>query len=492
MGLNAVFFLFILFRRFSRHRFFIQKDAARERFQSTVEDFAGGNLSLVEAAKVLSLASGAAEKEAIYQLIERRTRPETAERFSELLYLLGYVEAWAKAAFGKKTGQQLLELALKKSARVSAALKRPNVLERIRALRVFSVTRAIAVAHLGKLAPHFAQPFLAKALEDPAVEVRRVAVASMGRNRFPEAVPLLVSELVRAIEQGNDVSLRTMKAALIQYRLEDLADFIEHIRHTERRGRFFVIDSIRQICERAASEGRLSKNDFPPALYDLLLRQCAEDEFEDVRARTSAIICYFRDERAVAVLRRLTRDENEFVRLHAVRSCADPYFVDLIPDLVSRLTDKKWRVREAAVRTLNRMGYEAREQLYRFFIECTDRFASEQISEELQRMGVLSELVATIAQGGDSALLAQSVADKLVSLGKTSVLLSTMAISDSSSACVALMDALAANPGTEYMQLLREFSESRTGQVQTKAKQILRRLSGQSSSSAISATGGAS
>jgi hypothetical protein len=67
-----------------------------------------------------------------------------------------------------------------------------------------------------------------------------------------------------------------------------------------------------------------------------------------------------------------------------------------------------------------------------------------------------------------------------------------MAISDSSSACVALMDALAVNPGTEYMELLREFSESRTGQVQTKAKQILRRLSGQSSSSAISATGGAS
>jgi hypothetical protein len=136
------------------------------------------------------------------------------------------------------------------------------------------------------------------------------------------------------------------------------------------------------------------------------------------------------------------------------------------------------------------MGYEAREQLYRFFIECTDRFASEQISEELQRMGVLSELVATIAQGGDSGLLAQSVADKLVAMDKTSVLLTTMATSGSSAACIALMDALASNPHAEYLELLQDFSESRTGQVQAKAKQILRRLSGQSSSSAFSASGG--
>jgi HEAT repeat protein len=490
LGLNAVFFMFMIFRRFSRQRFFLQKDAARERFHTVVEELGSGSRTLEEAASVLALGTTKAEREAIYQLVVHAITPESWERFSEALYLLGFVEEWSREAFGKREGRELLDLALKKKARGTVQRKRTfTLVTRLRNLRLFAISRAIAVSHLGKLSPAYAQPFLAKALEDHSVEVRRVAVACMGRNRFPEAVPLLVSELMRAMEQGNDVSLRTMKAALIQYRLEDLGEFIEHIRTTERRGRFFVVDSIRQICDRAAAKGYLGKNDFPNELYDLMLDECASDEFEDVRARTAAVIRYFRDERATAVLRKLLRDENEFVRLHSVRACSDPYYVDLIPDLISRLTDVKWRVREAAVSTLNRMGPQGREELFRFFTECTDQFASEQISEELQRMGVLSELVATIAQGGDSGLLAQSVADKLVALGKTSVLLSTMAVSDSSTATVALIEALASNPRMEYVQLLEQFSLTKSGQVQAKAKQILRRLSGHASGTSGSALG---
>jgi HEAT repeat protein len=490
-GLNCVFLLFILSRRLSRQRYFVQKDAAFERFESVIGDFARGELELEKAASVLSLASAAPEREAVYHLATRATTPENWESISKLLFLLGFVDEWANTAFGRKNAKQLVELSLKcEKYALKPRSKRMSPIDWLRSLRAFAVPRAIAVSHLGKLAPAFAQSFLAKALEDPAHEVRRVAVASMGRNRFPQAVPLLVQELLRAIEQQNDISLRTMKSALIQYRLEDLGDFVAHIRHTEKRGRFFIVDSIRQICEQAAAKGHLGKNDFPPQLYDLLLEECASDDFEDVRARTAAIIRYFRDERSMAVLRKLLRDENEFVRLHSVRACSDPYFVDLVPDIVSRLTDVRWRVREAAVSTLNRMGPAGREELFKFFIECTDRFASEQISEELQRMGVVSDLVGTITLGGDAALLAQAVADKLVALGKTSVLLATMASSDSSTACIALIEALANNPQMEYLELLQEFSRNRTGQVQAKAKQILRRLGESPSSSSISAGAG--
>lgn len=490
LGLNAVFFLFMIFRRFSRQRFFLQKDAARERFRDVVKELGKGTRTQEEAVGVLALGSTRAEREAIYQLIQNEITPDNWDGLSEALYLLGFIEEWSRAAFGKRDARELIELALKKKVRGTVQRNRASGLtRRLRNLRLFAINRAIALSHLGKLSPAYAQPFLAKALEDHSVEVRRVAVACMGRNRFPEAVPLLVGELMRAMEQGNDVSLRTMKAALIQYRLQDLNEFIEHIRHNERRGRFFVVDSIRQICDRAAASGQLGKNDFPQELYELLLDECASDEFEDVRARTAAIIRYFRDERATAVLRKLLRDDNEFVRLHAVRACADPYFVELIPDLISRLTDVKWRVREAAVASLNRMGLDGREELFKFFVECSDQFASEQISEELQRMGVLPEIVASIAHGGDAGLLAQSVADKLVALGKTSVLLSTMAISESSSATVALMEALGSNPHLEYVQLLEQFSLTKSGQVQAKAKQILRRLSGQASGTSASALG---
>jgi hypothetical protein len=67
-----------------------------------------------------------------------------------------------------------------------------------------------------------------------------------------------------------------------------------------------------------------------------------------------------------------------------------------------------------------------------------------------------------------------------------------MAISDSSTATVALIEALAANPQMEYVQLLEQFSLTKSGQVQAKAKQILRRLSGHTSGSSIGMAGGAS
>src|SRR5262245_4364474 len=75
LGLNAVFFLFMVFRRFSRQRFFLQKDAALERFHSVVDELGSGERTLEEAASVLALGSTKAEREAIYQLINAAIKP---------------------------------------------------------------------------------------------------------------------------------------------------------------------------------------------------------------------------------------------------------------------------------------------------------------------------------------------------------------------------------------------------------------------------------
>ena len=56
--------------------------------------------------------------------------------------------------------------------------------------------------------------------------VRRLAVESMGENRSPQAIPLLLEELRRAVEEGNDVSLRTIKSALVRYRITDMESFL--------------------------------------------------------------------------------------------------------------------------------------------------------------------------------------------------------------------------------------------------------------------------
>jgi hypothetical protein len=308
-----------------------------------------------------------------------------------------------------------------------------------------------------------------------------MAIENMGRNRFPEAIPLLIRELRRAVEEHNDVSLRTMKSALICYRMEDLELFIPFLTQPSRRGRFFVIDTMREICHTASRHHLLTKNDFSPELYRVVLEDCAKDEFEDVRARCAYVIKHFRDRQAIETLRKLLNDENEFVRLHAVRACASRFYAELVPEVVRCMTDKKWRVREAAVNSLNAMGPMGREEMYRFFVACTDNFAAEQITDELQREGLVSDLVSAISAGGDSGLLAQAVATRMARMGKTSLLLQGLTSGSSSQANVALMDTLAVNPTPEFVDLLQFFAEKSSGQVQSKAKQILRRISGSAS-----------
>ena len=492
VSLNLVFFFFVLYRRFSRQRFYAEKDAARERYQELILEFRDGKIDVEKAANLLSMATTKAERDAVHEMLSAIADPKRLEDVSVLLFALAYADEWASTAFGKPRGKQLIERTFKRDTGARGSRQGARLPRFIARLRLFAVPRAIAVGRLGRLLPRFAQPFLTEALKDPAADVRRVAVEAMGRNRSPEGIPLLVAELQKAVDEKNDISLRTMKSALISYRLEDLEHFIPFLTGKSRRGRFFVIDTVREICERSGKGTRLNKNDFPPELYRVVLENCVIDEFEDVRARSAYVVKHFRDRLAIDALKTLLRDENEFVRLHAVRACSDRHFTELVPDVVSRLTDVRWRVREAAVTSLKNMGPQGREELYRFFVGCTDKFASEQISEELQRGGLIQDVVATITEGGDAAFLAQSVADKLSALGKQSVLLSMLATRQSSSfAAIALMDSLSTNPTGEYVSVLHNLAQSADSQVQVKAKQVLRRLSGSGSGiiSAASASG---
>ncbi len=117
-----------------------------------------------------------------------------------------------------------------------------------------------------------------------------------------------------------------------------------------------MVDSAREICNRAAEGGVLNKNDFSPEFCEAVLGHSAVDTSSDVRARAASIVKHFRDKRAVETLRKLLGDENEFVRLHSVRACADRYYMDLIPEVTKLMKDPKWRVRESAAKALAEIG----------------------------------------------------------------------------------------------------------------------------------------
>ncbi|HUR36747.1 MAG TPA: HEAT repeat domain-containing protein, partial [Terriglobales bacterium] len=252
---------------------------------------------------------------------------------------------------------------------------------------------------------------------------------------------------------------------------------IPYITHPVRRLRFFVVDTLREICNKAAGDGLLAKNDFSPGLCRVLLEHAAVDEFADVRARCAWVIRHFRDQAAKDALCKLMRDENEFVRLHAVRACGHRAYTDLTPEVVARLTDTRWRVREAAVMSLARFGTTGLDELYRYFVTCPDAFACEQITEEIQRKGLVDDLVNALMGTLDAAALARGVVQKMAMMGKTSLLMDSLASINNPDARIALMECLAVSPNEELLAVLAMIAETSSGQVKSRASQILHQSS---------------
>ena len=486
VSLNVLFLLFIFYRRLGRKRYYEDKDSARSRYTRVVAEFVDNEISVERAVQLLEEASSRAEYDAVQEMLLAQEDANNAERISQVFFGLGYVERWAKQAFGSRA-KALVERSMRREkAAISTAVKR-NLLTPLIKMRVFAVPRAAALEALGRLAPEYAQVFTAEALHDPSPEVRRIAIAAMGRNRHPAAIPLLFDELLKAVEMHNDVSLRSTKTALVCYTMEDLRLFVPYINHPNRRMRFFVVDTVREICNKASRHMLLNKNDFPQDLYDAFLDKAMRDEFADVRARSAVVIKHFRDKRAVQALRVLLNDENDFVRLHSVRACQDRYYVELIPDMVRRLSDTRWRVREAAVKALAAFGASGSNELYRYFIGTKDQYVSEQISEEVQRAGLTADIVAALVHGGEDRDLGMAVAKKLTLMGKTSLLTSAVAGLTEPEPRILLMDALMLQPTEEFLVVLDAIGNSDEGPVGDKARSLLQAFEER----AIAAGGGA-
>lgn len=473
VSLNVIAFCFVFWRRFARQREDVARDAARARYRQVAEDLWSGNITIDAAAALLQSATSSAERYGVESLLLAAPNPSARLRSSDLLFVYGSVERWARKAFGGRRGTELIGSALK-HAPYTPSRKGLRAPKWVRRLRVLSISRALLIDRLSLLSPEYAFYFCAEALLDPAAEVRAIAVRGLGRAKKSDAFPLLMRELENSVEARSDVSLRAAKTALTEYGLEDLDQFIPFLTHKSARMRFYAVDVAREICARAAKEQLLNKNDFSLPFYEAMLSKAVKDESADVRARSAAVVRHFRDEDSTEALRKLLKDENEFVRLHAVRACADKYFGNLLPDVSALLTDKKWRVRESASRTLAQMGTQGIGEMYHTFLSLQDNYASEQVAEQIQKGGLVHDLLHGLSEGGDARGQAYAVCAKMVRMGKTSLLTSVL---DSTGIALEvrflLMDALAIAPTPEFLDMLREYADAEQGPLGRKARSIL-------------------
>jgi hypothetical protein len=452
---------FMLLRRWSRERYFRRKDRAKARYRIPVEQYLKGETALGTVLEQTGPVSSSAERDALAEVARSTTTPLAAQRRSRLLWRTGHVDRWARKVFGRRCGAELVATAFGRAAAMPTAqpFSRHEGLRIFWSRRIFSVPRALALHDLGQLAPEQANVFLAHALHDPAAVVRRLAVESMGENRSPQAIPLLLEELRRAVEEGNDLSLRTIKSALVRYSIAEMEVFLPFFRHPTQRMRFFVVDTLREICHRTSGGQLLGEAAFSPQMRRAVLEEACGDDFADVRARAAGILRHFLDAEAVRALHKLLQDENEFVRLHAVRACAHPFYRPLIADLLLRVTDLRWRVREAAVRSLVALAPQGLEALYRFFISSRDKYACEQIAEELECRGLIKPLVHELASGSRDTQLALGVCRKLLQMGYTSMLIAELGQVTRAELRVSFSEALQMAPEEEFLAVLREIAE---------------------------------
>lgn len=474
VGVNALFLWVVVERRLRLRRYFMIKDTAREDARAQVAAFARGEVSIEEAVHLRRDVKATPVREAVHELLFDAQTAENTTRISELLFALHSVDLWAARAFGRRRARVLIERALRRESHEPPAPRPVRLIDRLRRLKAFAVPRALAVHNLGRLAPPFAQVFLIEAAAVPSREVRQVAVTAMGRTRYPPLIPHLMAELERAIDQANDVSWQAIKIALTSFGMQDLPRFVPFLDHPHPRMRFTVVDIVRHIAGEAAQHSRLNKNDFSPDLYHALLDRLVSDASADVRARSAAVIRHFRDQRALRALRRLVHDDNEFVRLHAVRAAGDRFYADLLPDLSRALRDPSWRVRDAAVKALLPFGSSGLNELCRVFLESEDAEVARQITDGLQRAGAMPSLLASLTTDGVQPSVASAVCQKMALLGQTVYLNRALASIDDPNVRLGLMDALTQAPDEEYLSVLESLATHDTGVVGSRASDILR------------------
>lgn len=416
-ALNLLIGVFLFSRRLKRWRFFQIKESLAEAHLPLLCAVAEGRVPQAEALAVWSRLNSKDQVKALEELLLKAAR-HGCQDASELLFALGFVESWARVAFGRRRARQIVA-----ACREQADLPAGDSAYRksFWRARIFSVPRAVAVANLGMLQPEWALVFAKAALEDPAPDVRIAALDALGRSRHPKALPILLEAAANGRAAKHDLPLLAVKAALQRFRLEDLSHFLPHLKDSDRRLQVAALEAVAAICRQAGPEAIALRTDLGE-LCDLVIERFAFDSSPELRGLAASVVGQFCSHPVDAVLAARLHDPNAAVRLEAVRACCSPHRARQIPDLAQRLSDSSWEVREAAAQSLLAIGEEGKRQMYEQFVASGDPYGCDEVAEQIQRHGLTEELMLELAVNPGRGSLAEAVCRKMIFLGKTSAL----------------------------------------------------------------------
>lgn len=262
----------------------------------------------------------------------------------------------------------------------------------------------LCAERLGRIRSKRAVPELINALSANNRDLRNMAVNSLGIIGDESAIPPLVVLFREAAEKTEDISIRIMKNAFLSFGGSVVPFLIEEVGSLSWRVRSKALDV---LCESS-----------DPVLKAIFL-EAVKDAEPEVRAKGAKGLGNFKEEDGVIEpLIGLTDDEYWIVRYQSVKSLGSIGAQKAVEAFKSRIGDANWQVRRAAAEGLGKLGLTAVKVFADVLLRSTDRFAREQVAEELQRSGLIYVFIENLRKPSGSKASEQL----LIDVGKNGVI----------------------------------------------------------------------
>lgn len=339
-ALVVIFLMAVTLRRVKKARYYRRLDLARKKYEMTLPHILGHGLPVPDECYRIKIYSPEwqAIEEILLSAVENKVI--SVDNVAGYLGQLNYIDTYIK---NLRSGNKF--------------------------------RRALAAEKLGRLRVSNASSDLIKTLNDPSREVRIVVVRALGAINAPDALKPLIELLVPAVQDPEFLPLRVLKMAIKKYKGPAIPYLSPLLHHNLWRVRAQAADLIGEIGLQAPVEE---------------LMQMLNDPEPDVRAKAARALGKVKAQEAVKPLGSRIKDTSWVVRLQIARALGFTGGEDAAPLLLELVSDTNWQVRAAAANSLCRLGNFAIPCLLKMLLHSKDRYAREQIVEELQKTDILN------------------------------------------------------------------------------------------------------
>jgi len=337
-------------------------------------------------------------------LVKCASAPPLAGVLQELCLELGLIDVWQRRILGQFAPVTLRQACLLPDGSLHFFS------------RLHFLLRARSARSLGLVRHRASWPILARALDDPHPDVQRVALRALAALSEPRSLPALVIQMDKAVSDKRcGLSLYSLKAALARFPLSQAVQLLPAMRHPNPRVRAASGEILREMAKREAAEARALVQ--YKHVFDREMAVLISDADPRVRA-----IAFEVAELLDSANRKLAVDQGLVEAQGPVQSVAPENFAqrfEALPlaELPLLLADPQRTVRQAALRALLAHGREGLSKLYEQFLQTDDKALRNQILEELDRAGLLPNLLQHL--DGNSGTLERQVVELIVSTGAT-------------------------------------------------------------------------